>query len=29
MALQDEPRRLCEELETERSKVFWRRLFGG
>ena len=25
----DEARRLREELEAERSKGFWRRLFGG
>ena len=29
MALQEESRRLCEELEAERSKDFWSRLFGG
>jgi hypothetical protein len=28
VALQEEARRLCEELEDERSKGFWRRLFG-
>ena len=29
MALQEETLRLFEELEDERSKGFWRRLFGG
>jgi len=28
-AFQEETWRLCEELEAERSKGFWRRLFGG
>jgi hypothetical protein len=28
MALQEEAQRLREELEAERSKGFWRRVFG-